>query len=511
MSRNRHAKVNAAGHIRGEQGLSFLKLTGGLAPEEIFIVPIEVAKKVHWMLVCDGSGCILQPDFDFNALQEGLDAFVAVLRTLMEAHGPRLILIGMEPTGIYHEPLLHYLNAIFAPELARQPGEAGLLIRLCYVSSDAVAANRSEKRLRRFKTDHVDLACIADLLLRGEGFPARLPDPTTLQLRVESTLVRHRERQMLHLRPLMTRLLDSIWPGLILHPDPKGKPHDAGSDLKPLFADFWGSQKARALIQACPNPHQVLRLGAPALRERIKRQSGIERLGIQLAHKIIAYAQRAPLPPESVVAAQIPALQSHLALFNRYQDDIEAAISRVTVCLADTPAQHIINIPTGATPRLVARFMAYLGDVSYYAHAGQVWSKAGFTPIVYQSGGKFYHGEISKVGSPGLRAAISILTRSLASHCAYFGVTFMDACQRGKATSEAYVITAHQVVRVCFALLRDDVPFDPPTIDDYAAFEAAWTARQPAFRHWLRQRPAPLQRPIPKAGQRRRKRRHRRR
>jgi hypothetical protein len=113
--------------------------------------------------------------------------------------------------------------------------------------------------------------------------------------------------------------------------------------------------------------------------------------------------------------------------------------------------------------------------------------------------------------SPGLRAAISILARSLASHCAYFRTTFMDACERGKATSEAYVITAHQVVRVCFALLRDDVPFDPPTIDDYAAFEAAWTARQPASRHWLRQRPAPLQRPIPKAGQRRRKRRRRRR
>jgi len=511
MSRNRYAKVNTAGHIRGEQGLSFLKLTEGLAPKEIFVVPIEVAKKVHWTLVCDGSGRILQPDFDFNSLQEGLDAFVALLRTLIEAHHPRLILIGVEPTGIYHEPLLHYLNATFATELARQPGDPGLLVRLCYVSSDAVAANRSEKRLRHFKTDHVDLACIADLLLRGEGFPARLPDPTTLQLRVESTLVRHRERQMLHLRPLMTRLLDSIWPGLILHPDPRGKPHDAGSDLKPLFVDFWGSQKARALILACPNPYQVLRLGAPALRDHVKRHSGIKYWGIEVAHKAVAYAQRAPLPPEPAVYAQIPALLSHLALFNRYQADIQAAVSRVTVCLVDTPAQHIVDIPSGATPRLVARFMAYFGDVSYYAHAGQVWSKAGFTPIVYQSGGKFYNGQISKEGSPGLRAAISILARSLAYHCAYFGTTFMNACERGKSTAEAYVITAHQVVRVCFALLRDDLPFDPPTIDDYPAFEAAWVARKPAFRHWLRHRPAPSKRPIPKAGKRKRKRRHRRR
>jgi len=49
-------------------------------------------------------------------------------------------------------------------------------------------------------------------------------------------------------------------------------------------------------------------------------------------------------------------------------------------------------------------------------------------------------------------------------------LTIMDVCERGKATEEAYVITAHQVVRVCFALLRDDCPFNPPTIDDYAAF-----------------------------------------
>jgi len=509
MSKNRHAKMNAAGHIRGEQGLSFLRLTEGLAPEEILIVPLEVAKKVHWMLICDGSGRILQPDLDFNALREGLDACVAVLRHHMAARYPRLTLIGMEPSGVYHEPILYHLRTVFATELARQPGEAGPIIRLCYVGSDAVASNRTEKRLRLFKTDHVDLACIADLLLRGEGFPAHLPDPTTLQLRVESTLVRHRERQMLHLRPLMTRLLDSIWPGLILHSDPKGKPHDAGSDLQPLFADFWGSQKARALIQVCPNPYEVLRLDAPTLRDRIRREADIERFGLKLAHEVIAYARRAPLPPEPVIVAQIPALQSHLALFNRYQDDIEAAITRLTYCLADTPAQHIVNIPSGATPRLVGRFMAYLGDVSYYAHAGQVWSRAGFPPIVYQSGGKFYHGEIAKDGSPGLRAATSILTRSLASHCAYFGTTFMDACQRGKSTPEAYVITGHQVVRVCFALLRDNAPFNPPTIDDYQAFEATWRARQPAFRHWLRQRRPPPKRQIPKAGQRKKKRRRR--
>lgn len=85
----------------------------------------------------------------------------------------------------------------------------------------------------------------------------------------------------------------------------------------------------------------------------------------------------------------------------------------------------------------------------------------------------------------------------------------MDACERGKATQEAYVITAHQVVRVCFALLRDDVPFNPPTIDDYAAFQAVWRARQPGFRRWLRQRPAPPKRHIPKAGQRKKRRRRR--
>ena len=47
MSHKRHAKVNAAGHIRGQQGLLFLRLTEGLSPKEILIVPIEVAKKVH--------------------------------------------------------------------------------------------------------------------------------------------------------------------------------------------------------------------------------------------------------------------------------------------------------------------------------------------------------------------------------------------------------------------------------------------------------------------------------
>jgi len=502
MSKRQYAKVNAAGHIRGQHGLLFVSLIEGLPPQEVLILPVEVSKKVFWAFIADGTGRILRPDFDFNSLRDGIDLFVTILRQAIETYHPRLIFIGLEPTGVYHEPLLRHLYATFAAELARSPGDPDLVIRLCYVDSGAVAQNRSEKRLRAFKTDHVDLAAIADLLVRGEGFPARLPDPATLQLRVESALIRHRDVQALHLRPVMSSLLDALWPGLILRPDPRDKPPDAGSALEPLFSDFWGSQKARALIQACPNPHQVLRLGAPALRDLVKRETGLQRFGLDLAHQIVAFAQRAPLPPEPVAEALIPALQSHLALFNRYQDDIQAALARIEPCLAQTPAQHIVNIGAGATPKLVAWFMGFFGDVSYYAHAGQVWSKGGFPPIIYQSGGKFYHGQMSKNGSPGLRAAISILTRSLAAHCPYFGMTFMDACQRGKSTQEAYVITAHQVVRVCFALLRDDVPFNPPTIPDYAALEAEWKARQPAFRAWLRQRPAPPQRAIPKVGQR---------
>jgi transposase len=507
MSKKRYGKMNAAGHIRGQQGLEFLSLTEDLAPHEILIVPLEVAKKVHWALICDGSGRILRSDFDFNALQAGLDSLATALQQAIERHCPRLLLIGMEPTGIYHEPLLHLLHAIFAQELARPADAPDLVVRLCYLDPAAVAANRNEKRLRFFKTDHVDLAAIADLLLRGEGFPARLPDPATLQLRAESTVIRHREKQALHLRPLMTSLVDGFWPGLILRADRQGKPADAGSDLDPLFKDFWGSQTARALMEVCPNPYEALRLGAPALRDLIKRETGVQRLGLNLTDKIVAFAQRAPLPPESVVEARIPALQSHLALFNRYQDDIQAAIARIEPCLATTAAQHIVAIGPGATPKLVAWFMGYLGDVSYFAHADQVWSKAGFPPIVYQSGGRFYHGQMAKNGSPGLRAATSILGRSLAAHCAYFGMTFMDACERGKSTKEAYVITAHKVVRVCFALLRDDVPFDPPLIDDYQAYEAQWRARQPAFRQWLRRRPAPHKRHIPQAGQRKKKRR----
>jgi len=105
---------------------------------------------------------------------------------------------------------------------------------------------------------------------------------------------------------------------------------------------------------------------------------------------------------------------------------------------------------------------AALGDPARFRTAAQVYRMSGLVPRLYESAGKRRsHTSISREGKAELREAIIELGRALRQGDQDFARYAEELAARGKAPGIIACAVGHRANRVAFALVRDQVPFDP--------------------------------------------------
>ncbi len=118
---------------------------------------------------------------------------------------------------------------------------------------------------------------------------------------------------------------------------------------------------------------------------------------------------------------------------------------------------------------------AALGDPSRFRTAAQVYRSSGLVPRLYESAGKRRsHTSISREGSAELRAAIIELGRALRQGDPDFARYAEELAARGKASGIVACALGHRANRVAFALVRDQVPFDPTLEVAMGGAGASW-------------------------------------
>jgi transposase len=148
----------------------FLQLTIGIAPHKILFSPIDGSNHFHVALFHDISGRLLSDFFHFSASKMGFASFTSSLDELFSTHAPELVFIGMEPTSVYYEALLHNLHQRYADSASPK-------LQLCIVDPAPVKDNRHQHSLRLHKSDQVDAAAIGELLMRALYIPAPFCSP----------------------------------------------------------------------------------------------------------------------------------------------------------------------------------------------------------------------------------------------------------------------------------------------------------------------------------------------
>ena len=160
------------------------------------IVAIDMAKYNPKALICDSQGTILEAPFVFGPHQLGVQTVIQRAETWRVQVGATQVIVGIEPTGRYHEPVVRQLAA------------HGWAVRLL---STTMTAEERQADHRRSKTDPIDLMAIARCVLNARGSEQPLISGIPAALRAVSRSRRIMGHQQTRIKNLIRSVVDQTF------------------------------------------------------------------------------------------------------------------------------------------------------------------------------------------------------------------------------------------------------------------------------------------------------------
>lgn len=445
-----------------------------LPPERILYLTLDIGKNVNWSRADTDTGRMVIAPQEFSTSHEGYLLWRHQLRTQLSSGQFDLVILGHEPTGIYHEAWARQILSDFATDLHKDAAPR-LIYRM--LNPYQVKLERIKLVLRSRKSDQIDLLAMRNLLQQGQGNPAVLPTAEIAALNQSVALSRQAAHKLKACRIDLCREFDRIWPGAIVnvkrfrraHPDmPVPMPIVQTKPLERLTF--------RVLLEHAPNPYDVRKLGIQGIVD-LFHQHDVP-CGKKTAQRILACANQALPPPKPLVAVYLQGL-------SQLRQDEQHWFTRQTLhesqlagFVQDTPARFLLSI-NGISPTYAAYYLSLVGAPPFFDWPDQVWAYIGFDPLQSQSGDSDpnHHFKISRRGDPFDRNVLTWMACLAAGHHPTFGLAFIQAEQRGLHTWGAAIHTAHKLNRTCFRLLLDQRPYrDATHPDDLARWRSYWLA-----------------------------------
>lgn len=432
-------------NIQGRKGQSFAENLKGISLDQIVIVAIDAAKNHPKALVCNYFGDIIEDSFFFAINSIGLKKLVNKIRKSARTCNALRILIGVESSGHYHKEVVRYLES---------QGHPVTIINAYTTSEERSSA------LNWAKTDDLDLAAIAKVIMQNKGTESKLPSGIYDKLLTTTRARRSEVRKRSALQVEIRQLMDVIWPGFQGIPQIKdGKPC-----IEKIFCDFWG-QASCFIMRNYPLPQQILTLETKGLQELSKKHSlKIRRTSIE---KLVYAAKIAVIKSPEVLEIELFNLQLKLDDWEQANQKVLIFEQKIEELFVQTPGVILLSVPEiGVTT--AANFTAEVGPAEQYTNAGQIIKKAGTNSLVTQTGGGDpVYGQISKQGNPRLREVIRNIGYNLTTGKTnlYFKAFAKRLKNKGKRNNTVYIAVGNKFIRVAYAMLRDKKLFSPLTWD----------------------------------------------
>jgi transposase len=391
---------------------------------QLVAVPVDVGKATAMLMACDFTGRVLLPAAEFAMTRDGVSGVLSRLAAALPADA-QLVRVGVEAAGHYHRPLT-----------AAGVWPAGW--QVVELNPAHVTAQRRVNGQRGVKTDRVDLAAIADLLLAGRGVPVAVAGAALVEL---AAWVAHRARRVQVRTATKNQLLgqlDRAFPGLTL-----------------ALRDVLGTKVGRLVAAEFADPARLARLGVERFRDFAARR-GV-RVNRTVAGRLVAAARTALPTAEAGVARQV--LTADLALLADLDAQIAAAEQRIAVLLPATEYAVLTTVPGWGTVRAAA-YAAALGPIGRWPAAAKIYRAAGLTPTLYESAGRRRDGRISREGSVPLRRALLDLGIGLWQRDPAARGYATALRERGKPGGIIACALAHRANKIAYAMVRDQKPYD---------------------------------------------------
>ena len=337
---------------RSQELLSLFKEAGNSA--KVMCVPIDVAKKDHVVMFCNGYGDILRKPFSVKNSPEGIKYLAEQVARSCRHRGISLnhVFFGGEDVNAYAK---NFVNTL------RSKG---------WVVAGVNAHDAKKQRANlQASTDRLDLMGIATMLLncRANCCPAQSGVYRNLR-----TLVRHRRKLVAMSTEVKNRIhtvVDRIFPGFL-------------DESKSGIIAF--TKSSLYLMEDRFSPSQIRRRRRQKLIEILKRfgtskpestAAKLQQYAAQVLHTSVEYISTLQL-----------SLAQHVKHLRCLHESVEHLEREIAVNLAQTQGAFLTSI-RGIGIVLAAGVTAEIGDPNEQKPLNNLVSYSGIIPRVKQSGG----------------------------------------------------------------------------------------------------------------------------
>jgi len=392
--------------------------------EKTLIVALDIGKKIHYGYFRAPKNRDIKPFRIYNTGQS-FKLFWKKLCTFKEQHGLDEVIVGFESTGPYAEPISNFLR--------KKP------VNLVQVNP------MHTKRIKELtgnspnKTDRKDPRVIADVISLGHSLTVIVPEGAAAQLRRLS----HARERAIGRRTAMNNQLQHLV--FVIFPE-------LGDIIKPA------TKTGMYLIKNHPDPVSIVNLGSEKLGDLV-RKVGRGRYSIDRVEKLYKAAKNSVGITEGKesILLETSHLVSNIENENRYIESLE---EQMTLYLDQIPYSHSILSLKGIGKITVAGLVGEVGDFRKFKTISEITKLAGLDLFEVSSGSHMGLRRISKRGRALMRkllffAALNAVKSHGVMHTKYH--TMLD---NGTSKMKALVAVARKLLRIIFALARDNTEYD---------------------------------------------------
>ena len=384
-------------------------------------VGIDVAKDKHDCCILGSDGEILFSPFTIQNTLQGFDVLYEKIWSLTSDLTE--IKVGLEATGHYHLNLLRSLLDNGMPSFVINPLHTNLY--------------RKGQSLRKTKTDKVDAASIAMMLLTDRTLKPY--SDTSYHNEELKSLTRYRfdkVQERAKLKTSVARLVSILFPEL-----EKLVPALHMASVYALLSEFPG-----ASFIASAHLTRLKNLLYEASKGHYGRDMAI----------IIRDAARASVG--AVMPAKSMELKHTIYLIEVLTEEIDEIESAINTIM-DTINSPITTIP-GIKNRMGAMILAEIGDFSRFDNPDQILAYAGLSPSTYQSGQlTSSYARMEKRGSRYLRYALFNATQYVCIWDPTFKAYLAKKRSEGKHYYVAISHAAKKLVRIIYRMQMTGEPY----------------------------------------------------
>jgi len=388
--------------------------------EKTLIVTIDIGKVVN-MGYCRCPDRTEVKPFKFHNNREGFDRFWGCVSEIKAVKGLEETVVGLESTGAYGEPLMHYLKD--------KP------VRLVQVNPMHTKKLKELQGNSPNKTDNKDPKVIADIIELGHALSVVIPRGTVAELR---RLTQARERSTQRMSMLMSQLQDLIF---LIFPE-----------FMTVMKDIT-IKSAQYLLKNHPRPQDAVEAGVELLTQILKKVSR-GKLGKERAEALYRAAEESiglGEGRESIVL-EIKETVSAIESIERFVKEIEKHMSKH---LKDIPYSRCILSMKGIGEITTAGLIGEMGDFKKYSTIAEVIKHAGLDLFEISSGKHKGKRRISKRGRPLLRKLLFFASINVVRKGGILHKQYQHHLKKGMPKMKALVAISRKLLSIIFALVRD--------------------------------------------------------